>query len=305
VKSFLIVGGLVCALALSASGVTWDVVDETYGSETGQVAFIYDPPWNPGGLYEFPWSDVPTESLSSGFVQLDTAAAGSGIDYAVRFDSDATFQMPGNGTWTLETKMQLHGAMGGTLYLADNAGPRWGSIITLNHLYNETVPHPNTIGDYNQRITNETDIALSGFDGSAVHTSRFERLNGSAVEMFVDDVSLGSISPGAGANGDAAQFEFGFGGGMTVGPGRADVYYVKVSSGAPLPMVEFTDVTLGDAMAMEFQSVQGTEYRLESTDQAVTNWQFAGMIRIGDGNVMHMYDPAGISTSKSYRIVLP
>ena len=105
-KSLLIVGGLVSALALSASAITWDVVDETYGSETGQVAFVHDPPFNFGGLYVFPWSDVPIESLSNGLVRLDTAAggSGSGIDYAVRFDTNTVFQMPTDGTWALEVE---------------------------------------------------------------------------------------------------------------------------------------------------------------------------------------------------------
>ena len=306
-KSFLIVGGLVCALALSASGITWDVVDETYGSGAGQLSFVNDPPWS-SGVYDFPLASDPNppppQSLFDGYARLDLPDAG--IDYGIRHDTNTVFQMPSNGTWTLEIKMQLHGAVGGTLYLADNASPRWGSIITLNNLYNETVPHPDTIGDYNQRVTNGTDIALSGFDGSAVHTYRFERVDSSAVEMFVDDVSLGSITPGAGAQGDNAQFQIGLGGGMSKGPGTVDVYYVKVSSlEDPPETVEFTDVTLGDVMAMEFQSDPGREYRLEFSEQVVTNWQPADVILIGDGNVMRLYDQAGISASKSYRIVLP
>jgi hypothetical protein len=122
--------------------------------------------------------------------------------------------------------------------------------------------------------------------------------------MLVDGVSLGSIGCCTGAQGDAMQIIIGFGAGLSPGPGTSDVYHVKVSRGDVVTN-EFTEVTLGDVMAMEFQSVQGTEYRLESTDQVATNWQFAGMILIGDGDVMHMYDPAGISALKAYRIVVP
>ena len=291
IRAALILGISVTWVATSP-GQVWDVVDETYGNGIGQISLI--------STYDFPWSDTPGETPSDGSVQL---THGAGIDYAVRFDADATFDMPSDGTWTMEIKMQLHGAMGGTLYLADNYSPRWSSLVTINHLYSETVPHPNTIGDYNQRVVDGTDIAPGGFDGSAVHTYRFERFEGSAVEMFVDDVSLGTLTPGAGAVGDAAEIEIGFGGGMSTGPGTTDVYYVKVAG--PPAMVEFADVAVGDAMAMEFQSVLGTEYRLESTDQVVTNWQFAGMVLMGDGNTMHMYDPAGHSTQKVYRIVAP
>ena len=136
--------------------------------------------------------------------------------------------MPGGGTWTLEIKMQLNGALGGLFQLQDNTG--WGTTITLNSLFNETVPHPNTIGDYNQRVVDGTNIEPPGFDGSAVHTYRFERFEGGAVEMLVDDVSLGSVGCCTGAQADGMQITIGFGGGLSPGPGTSDVYFVRLSS---------------------------------------------------------------------------
>ena len=226
--------GISLTWALSSYGNLWDVVDENYGNGVNQISLVSN--------YDFPWSDTPGETPTDGSVQL---AHGAGIDYAVRFNADATFDMPSTGTWAMEIKMQLQGGMGGTLYLADNYSPRWSSLVTINHLYSETVPHPNTIGDYNQRVTNGTDIALSGFDGSAVHTYRFERFEGSAVEMFVDGVSLGTLTPGAGAVGDGAEIEIGFGGGMNTGPGATDMYFVRVSSAIPEPS---TILLLGPAL---------------------------------------------------------
>ena len=229
--------GISVSWVVTSSGIVRDVVDETYGNGIGQISLASTYTWSFGS------APGPSEVLSDGSVQL---THGAGIDYATRPNADLSFQMPGGGTWTLEIKMQLHGALGGLFQLQDNTG--WGTTITLNSLFSETVPHPNTIGDYNQRVVDGTNIEPPGFDGSAVHVYRFERFEGSAVEMFVDDVSLGSISCCTGAQGDGMQITIGFGGGLSPGPGTSDVYYVKVAG--PPPVAESTDVTVGDTMAI-------------------------------------------------------
>ena len=287
--------GILITTAWTAAAVEWDILDETYGSGSNQQSFV--------ASYVWPWTDTPSETLHDGFARL---VHGSGYDYAVRFDGDPSFAMPTNGPWGLEIRLHTHDALGATLYLGDNADPRFGTIITLNHLYSETSPHPHTIGDYNRRVTNETNIAEAGFDGAEPHTYYFNREVGGPVSLFVDGVLLGTVTPGAGAPGDGAELEIGFGGGLSPGPGTIDVYRVRASSlGGPPPSneVESAVVQLSDVLAMRFQSRSGSVYRLESAQNDPSTWENTPMTVIGSGELMHVYDEANASGSEFFRLV--
>ncbi|MBN2375682.1 MAG: hypothetical protein JXD22_04735 [Sedimentisphaerales bacterium] len=158
---------------------TADILEETYGSGGSQVSFKNTYTWQFGG--------VPTESLFDGYANLN---GGGTVNYGTR--PDGTIGMPSDGNWRIDVKMRLPYKMGATFYLADNQSPRWGSIILINHLYNETSAHPDTVCDYNQRIVNGGDIAPAGFDGSVAHTYSF-RSKAGQVSMRVDDVLIGEM----------------------------------------------------------------------------------------------------------------
>lgn len=69
---------------------------------------------------------------------------------------------------------------------------------------------------------------------------------------------------------------------------------------------EFLTGTVTQVSALSFNSQSGIAYRLEyNTDLINTNWVFTGYQTIGSGGLQYMYDPAGFSTGKVYRIVVP
>ena len=207
---------LVVSLSSVSWAVTWDILNEEYGNGSGQISFK--------NTYTWQWGGIPTETRYNGYVNLNFTST---VNYATR--TNGTIGMPSDGNWRIDVKMTLPGKMGGTIYLADNQATRWGSIITINHLYDETVAHPDTIGDYNLRIANGGDIAPPGFDGSAEHIYSFRCVEG-ILTMFLDGIYLGTITEGAGAVGDNCELELGFGGGASPAPGTATIYYVKIAS---------------------------------------------------------------------------
>ena len=69
-------------------------------------------------------------------------------------------------------------------------------------------------------------------------------------------------------------------------------------------MVLSTNVVVADAAGISFGSVTGATYRLESTPDLVSsNFSATGAFTIGSGGSMTLFDPAGTSTSKNYRVV--
>ena len=77
-----------------------------------------------------------------------------------------------------------------------------------------------------------------------------------------------------------------------------------------LRIVDFTQVSLEDTVAMQFLSLSGTVYTLEYTTDLVqsSEWFNAGSSLSGSGTNMFFFDPhehSGSSTSKAYRILMP
>ena len=69
--------------------------------------------------------------------------------------------------------------------------------------------------------------------------------------------------------------------------------------------VAFDQVTVEDTVGMEFLSVSGITYRLESTTDLVTsnNFTSTGAFVEGNDGTRYLFDPAGFSTGKVYRIL--
>jgi hypothetical protein len=87
----------------------------------------------------------------------------------------------------------------------------------------------------------------------------------------------------------------------------AEVYVDDVIVGTPVPpvtiVVPSTNVVVDDTLGATFDSESNTAYRLQSTpDLAAPNFTDTGAIAIGDGTTMTLFDPAGTSTSKNYRV---
>ena len=72
----------------------------------------------------------------------------------------------------------------------------------------------------------------------------------------------------------------------------------------PVAPVAFTNITADPAIRLEFASDDGQGYRLESTTSPTnTVWQDAGFTIHGDGGTRLAFDPAGMDTQKTYRII--
>ena len=77
-----------------------------------------------------------------------------------------------------------------------------------------------------------------------------------------------------------------------------------------LPTVGFTEIDLEDTVAMKFLSESGGVYALQCTTDLVRSsaWSGVGPVLTGSGTHMFFFDPrepAGSSTSKTYRVVIP
>ena len=59
------------------------------------------------------------------------------------------------------------------------------------------------------------------------------------------------------------------------------------------------------AAAMEFTSVLGAVYQLQSTMSIVppTNWVETGATITGNGDALLLFDPTGFATQKTYRVL--
>jgi len=79
---------------------------------------------------------------------------------------------------------------------------------------------------------------------------------------------------------------------------------VDLAEVAPAEPVSFTEITEDPAILLEFSSEAGEDYRLEfTTSPTNTDWQWTGFSIRGDGGTRHAFDPAGIDTQKTYRII--
>ncbi len=215
-KTIIFTAGLILAVSLTAQAQVWDILDETYGSEAGQISFLNTYPW--------PWTGTqPTEVLNDGYAALSHDA---GIDYAAR--EDGTINLP-TGDWQMDVKLQLDNALGFSFYLGDHDNVQNRSLVQVNSLYSETVQHPNTIGDYNQRIPDGGEIQPAGFDGSAPHVYSFIS-DSSKIDMYLDGEFLATLTGGAGVDAGYEAAQFGFGASLSPGPGTSKIYYVKISS---------------------------------------------------------------------------
>jgi hypothetical protein len=70
--------------------------------------------------------------------------------------------------------------------------------------------------------------------------------------------------------------------------------------------INVVDADVGDQVATEFLSEAGTTYELESTTDLITsnNWSGTGATVEGTGANLALFDPAGYSTSKLYRVAI-
>ena len=97
-------------------------------------------------------------------------------------------------------------------------------------------------------------------------------------------------------------------GDTSVGPGVqwGDVNWDNVYVGEPVPVPTPSTVNVPDVPMLVFDASDGTRYELEYVDMpADTNWMSAGYVIIGDGGTVTAFDPAGTTTSRTYRLNVP
>ena len=69
--------------------------------------------------------------------------------------------------------------------------------------------------------------------------------------------------------------------------------------------IAITNVVVADTAGISFDSVAGLTHRLEATPDLVSsNYSDTGAFVSGDGGPMTLFDPAGTTTSKNYRVVI-
>ena len=230
VRNFLLIIG---AVALFASMAMAQVVppvylDHDYGSDAGKISFV-----NSGGYdWQYGYGGA-AELLQADYAEL-TCAGDPSVSYAA-LTPKGSLGLPADGPFHIEMRLQSPQSEFIRIYLGD--GSSWQSIVSINELFNQSQPHPDTIGDFNQLIPDGGDIAPAGFDGSAWHIYAINVADGIG-QISVDGIHLGQIGNGPmGAISENCDLQFGF--------KHMNVDYVAIDSNPELAPEPATLVLLG------------------------------------------------------------
>lgn len=215
--------GLVCHHSRDAQAQTWDIFNENYGSDAGEVSF--------NGSYTYMWgSTAPAETLSPGKATL-SLDPGTANKYPQK-DPSLPAYPAGGGDVTLEWKITLNDGASALIYLSDyqnTAVYTWGHILLFNRNYSGYVA--NELQDY---YTPNASVAPAGFDGTVPHVYRMVRQSG--VDSWYVDGQLvkQGLANGGAAAGDGCRLQWGFCENSS-SASSVDVYYFKAATGAFLP----------------------------------------------------------------------
>jgi len=202
---------------------SWDILNEQYGSGSGQVSF--------NNSYVYLWSVPAAETLSDGYATI-TLDMGSGYHHATK---SSIAGMPTDGSEvTTEVKMRTADATQVNLFLSETNNKdasHWNHIFTINGLFQGY--DPNVLGDYNLRTASH-DIAPANFDSHQIQTYRFVYQDGiTYIYLNIDGIwtSLGTLENGTGAAHDGVNFEVSFVQSASKAA-AVDMYHVKIANGA-------------------------------------------------------------------------
>jgi hypothetical protein len=220
---------LVLSLSVLANAtITWDIVDENYGSGTGEASF--------NANYDFPWGGSASETLTAGKATL-ALPQGSGFTYSVKASDPPPWA---GGPVTIEFKTALRDGASMNVYFSEQSSLEsvWNHLLQLDCLYASGY-HADVIQDYNIRV--DGNVAPVGFDSSVPHIYRIVNNGGSSSTstVYLDNnpMPLTVLANGAGANGDRQRLIWGFGQNIN-SASEIDMYYFKVASGAYAPVPE-------------------------------------------------------------------
>jgi hypothetical protein len=246
-KVVLILTVLLCGSSsvFALGPVTWDILDEHYGSGAGEVSF--------NGQYTYPFSGQPVETRLSGKVVLELPK-GVGFFYPAR--TPILGMTTNDANVTIEIKLRTPNKTACNFFVSETsslATSSWDIIFQLNRI--SQTASPDSLADFS-RHEEATNIAPQGFDGSAVHTYRFVRQSHFILAWLVDDqdnpVLLDELVSelGAGAANDGYQLYFGFAKDLNI-DSTVEVYYVKIANGS---YPEYTPTQCGDPMTIYLPS---------------------------------------------------
>jgi len=125
--------------------------------------------------------------------------------------------------------------------------------------------------------TNAIDYGSSIF---SVGTGRFGGGNYNAFAGWVDEVALFDHALSA---------------------DEVDFYFANSVSNRV--EVSFSTIDVADTSGFEFQSVSGSVYRLDKATPPSTNFTSTGGFLEGNGDMMLMFDPTGVSTQDVYKVL--
>jgi hypothetical protein len=152
------------------------------------------------------------------------------------------------------------------------------------------------------------------------HVLLTKNVAGMGYEWYLDGAAM--LSPGGAApvpDNTGVHLQSGFGGGNALisvmdefvlwDEHMSAAQALAIYNAGPaynLQPVNVVDADVGDQVATEFLSEAGTTYELESTADLVSsnNWSGTGAIAQGTGANLVLFDPAGYSTSKLYRVTI-
>lgn len=175
----------------------------------------------------------------------------------------------------------------GVLFKAD------GGIIRLTPSSGFVDTTANYLADKTYKLTMLVDFTA----GTVAFTSRNLTDGGGVIDL------------GTGVTGSISSNDYQMGGGLLlIERDGVHAFYDSIelsNTNLPPAPIAFTNVTVDDVVGMAFDSATGFTYRLDASDDlAVPDFQPIGASLEGNGQPLIFFDPAGSSTSRSYRIVV-
>ena len=209
----LLVFAIVAMLANMASAQVspeggWDIVYDMGSAGDGDFT-------SNGWVWQ--WGETPVENQAADYVEVvvGTNTYACMVDFGLGLRTANTSI---NSPWTIEITESLS---------ANNVKQNIGmcnSFTMMNQCYNETVPHPDVLSDYNRRTADGGIYTTPGLNTAVVHTYTISSDNAGTGIVFVDGVAAPEVMYfGAGGIGDHLDIEW------QMAAGTHTVYEVKIA----------------------------------------------------------------------------
>ena len=213
----------------------------------------------------------------------------------------------GQTEWVVEFDVRVNDSTGGEFLISESYSPDFAAEVDIGVVVGQNDWVVDWYGtgahawDYRVRDAAGTAQIQARLRASDWHHFNIYRKSNGEVDLTVNGAPVGTYQA---RNPSEIWGELQIGDTSTgPGVGWGDVHWDNFYIGEPLPSPPLTAITVSNAVMLEFDSADGIDYGVEFVENlGDTNWMSAGLVITGDGSSRFAFDPAGIETSRVYRL---